>query len=1319
MAPTYPRNILTEIQPVEYTNNELNHYLRSEGVAGANSLLAKVLGNQFAYDFPGEVDYESLKDGTAKFYDLIPTIDSKTGIAVKDLPPSARAMSDEAIIKLFSNAEDGGFFDGVQRSMISMGLGSAGGIAGAKIGARVPGPPQLRLGGAVAGYLFGTGTGFLSGEGLTNMIFDEEQTYTPASRPIVEAGKTGTAVATFFAQPFFVPKNVNFNAAQLLKNIENMNNKYFLKKDLMTGKLGPEFTDKALVPMDVLESYYTAPSKTLNFTNSIEKFLQRTGKTYADNRKSMIGLEAAAGVGATTGAYLSETLAPTQVGPRITAEIAGSLLANLSGARLLSKSGSIIDFVKRYTKKIRTGEADTAFKEYRLGEAALQVRKILEESGEDVDAVIEKLSRLDLGGLGGDDLADLKLTAAQKTGSPPLMALEAALSKTNEGLGKLRTVQNKEADTAFRNLITLMVRSGDPEDLKLVAELQQEMFSARIQANFTSKIQNLTNSIDQIKKGPFSEEDTFQLGIKIGETLNASIKEARKVEADLWKGLKDLNFPIDLQSTSFYKTLQPKVEGGVLPNNEFLAEPDIFNKDPAIKKFLVGYGIFKNPKEAAKIDTSLQKKINTLDFKINELGDSKTKEIYANYATTLGMPLDGNTGGLAAGTFSQQQIDNINAKLGQASNLGPEARSGAFPDAIAEMIDIRLRNKYISSIDKKQLNKAKQYANKLAEKQRLEKKSSSELSKSSSKLLTFGDLLEFRTLILRKAREANANKNPESYYLFELAEALTEDINNFKIDEATFDENLRSAFNTARNFSKSLNDVYTRTIAGDMFAKSKTGARKIPIELLAEELIPRLNGKQSATFLRISQLTDIGDWMAANNVKGSEDYLLTINGTVNQILRNLRDEATTKDGLVDANKLRQWREEPSNKELLQKHTNLAKDLENLETAQLLLDRYINFYGVPKEVNIAGKRIKTKDGIIQRKMANQITFQNLLPKIGGYENPIKVVEKAFNSKTPIKNLDNLVEMINKSEGVNPTFQYQKVTKGDATKGLKASILEFAMTRGGFTSENFRPTAMFDTLFKQMPNGTISLEKFMLQRGIIEKNEINKIRTALIEMVKYETAMAAGNLGDVARDAGPLFDFWLRVSGSALGGSFQKLLPGGGGAGTLVAAGAGSKLMRRMFQSLPESFKMDAMVVLMENPELLANLMSKPKSERELMRVTERIQELFMDAGLLPIRRGVGPVTRETLEDDDVLTKEEILGDKVSSVQPSVLPAAPTAPQGPPPEVISPSLASASPIQPIAGTNVNQNQRAKLAAAFPFDITSDVDRMKQAGIGSLMG
>ena len=50
MAPTYPRDILSEIKPVEYSNDELNHYLRSEGIKGANSLLAKVLAISISLD---------------------------------------------------------------------------------------------------------------------------------------------------------------------------------------------------------------------------------------------------------------------------------------------------------------------------------------------------------------------------------------------------------------------------------------------------------------------------------------------------------------------------------------------------------------------------------------------------------------------------------------------------------------------------------------------------------------------------------------------------------------------------------------------------------------------------------------------------------------------------------------------------------------------------------------------------------------------------------------------------------------------------------------------------------------------------------------------------------------------------------------------------------------------------------------------------------------------------------------------------------------------------------------------------------------------
>ena len=112
---------------------------------------------------------------------------------------------------------------------------------------------------------------------------------------------------------------------------------------------------------------------------------------------------------------------------------------------------------------------------------------------------------------------------------------------------------------------------------------------------------------------------------------------------------------------------------------------------------------------------------------------------------------------------------------------------------------------------------------------------------------------------------------------------------------------------------------------------------------------------------------------------------------------------------------------------------------------------------------------------------------------------------------------------------------------------------------------------------------------------------------------------------------------------------------------------------------------------------------------------------MNAGIIPYR-SIPFVTKELGRDDDEIPEEGIifqnLSDKVSAVDTNKLPL-PAAPQGPPPEVVSPSLASASPIQPITGQGTNQNQRAQLAAAFPFDIVSDVDRMKKAGIGSLMG
>ena len=148
--------------------------------------------------------------------------------------------------------------------------------------------------------------------------------------------------------------------------------------------------------------------------------------------------------------------------------------------------------------------------------------------------------------------------------------------------------------------------------------------------------------------------------------------------------------------------------------------------------------------------------------------------------------------------------------------------------------------------------------------------------------------------------------------------------------------------------------------------------------------------------------------------------------------------------------------------------------------------------------------------------------------------------------------------------------------------------------------------------------------------------------------------------------------------------------------------------------------------MENPVLFATLLRKVQNENQAVGAANAIEKIMLNAGIIPVRplpwiiresfvEGEKPSAVQVAPEDGGVNEDNVTQeDKVSFIQPL-----PAAHQGHPPEVISPSLAASSPIPPITGQGTNQNQRAKLAAAFPFDITSDIERMKQAGIRSLIG
>jgi len=226
--------------------------------------------------------------------------------------------------------------------------------------------------------------------------------------------------------------------------------------------------------------------------------------------------------------------------------------------------------------------------------------------------------------------------------------------------------------------------------------------------------------------------------------------------------------------------------------------------------------------------------------------------------------------------------------------------------------------------------------------------------------------------------------------------------------------------------------------------------------------------------------------------------------------------------------------------------------------------------------------------------------------------------------------------------------------------------------------------------------------MVSSNLIPEREVTAVKKYLTEMVRLEAMDAAGTIGDIAKDAGPMLDFYLRVSGSAAGGAVAKLT---GDSQSLIARSAGSKYMQQVFNKVPESMKLDVMSELMEKPELLAAMMRKPRNDREKLRIAQRVEKLLIGSGFIPARRAAPQVLKAD-EVDDLVVEEDTTVDPVSSVAPTAMPA----PQPVPAQRVAPpttTLASAAPPPPPPAAN-GPVDRERYKALFPND-----------GIASLFG
>ena len=1292
------------------------------------SSMVGVLQEDFP-DQPGFMTYQGLRDGTAPILNSFPQFSG--------LRPSERRLSDENIISLFSTDLDGDpieagtMLKGAMREAIPiastvptfMGGFSAGQYAVAGVPPVGPGA-ILRFGLPLVTGTAAAGVGYFLGEKVNEAIAGEESPITPGTEAAYEAGKTAAGVLAWLPMPYMVPAKLNFGVE--------------LAESLLE--------EGAKIPLG------------LKVARGLENTVGSMGAQAQANRVKFAASELGVGAGTTAGAYGAENYSSGSGGARITGELLGgvsfAILGNIAAKRLPTTLGALkagYGAVKEGRVQEGIYDVATAFKGKRESQVTNYILDALEESGEDVDAVIAALTSKEFESMLMDEAGKpIALTSALKSGSPTLAALEKSLEQMSVGLSKERNSANVQADRALRNTIVALYGTGDKDAIQEGALLAQSVFDADLENGMLGSMQKVMDAFDKVagKRGPdWASERQATLGQKLFNVVEERFKAGRAQERTLWR-----NTGQNLTITEFVD-----VDGNASDMPNFMSYwedtlPDTPEAADEIKKPLSALNafvvrkrneLFPDAEEVAEIVVS--PRLRKATEKFEDIVDSIR-----------------GTQNEAQVRSTREQAENITDVDERISFLREQA--SLVRRSAVDFEDRRLEMRTANALDE------------LANIQRLTSRDAgretalSQAPGGADGAISVQELTEMRTTALGKARTLAASGDSSGARVaYGFAEALMRDLESFP-------QGVDPAYDTARAYSRAFNDAYTRTFAGDILGVNKTGASKVAPEQIANDIF-----NADAGYLRSLQLDGVGKfeltqsltnlagnaqgelkpllddmmatvintdndmidtqkltkWVSDNsaaldqfprakdNVLQAVNTTTTVRGTTETILRNIRAAAYNPEtGVVNVDSLNKWMAKPENVDVLNAMPALKADLENSVTANLLL------------------KADTKAAAdAQKELNGQVSFMDLLPSTT--ENPATAFARALSSKNkrPIQNLNNLWAVVKNAPESWTDATGVLRTKEEAVDGFRSSLIESLYTRNGQTSSSFSPKGLYENIFLPHPNSPnkITLAEWIVEKGVMPQIEVDRLKRITTEMVKMEsfTLNADVNLGDLAETVGPMMDFYLRVVGSSIGTRAQRLIPGDSAGGSLVAASAGSKAFRtaysKIFSNIPESMKMDVMTQMMKDPEMLSVFLKKGRTEKEQSAIGGRLTSLLVEKGLIPAGRAAANFGRRALpavvrERDEALQEEIRRIDSVTPLPPNdqqgaVIPPVPRpSPVGPP---TTRALAVPSPSPAPAPASSGPVDRTRYAALFPNDMASGMinqnrgpQTFARGGIASLM-
>lgn len=467
--------------------------------------------------------------------------------------------------------------------------------------------------------------------------------------------------------------------------------------------------------------------------------------------------------------------------------------------------------------------------------------------------------------------------------------------------------------------------------------------------------------------------------------------------------------------------------------------------------------------------------------------------------------------------------------------------------------------------------------------------------------INVGDLVNARRDMLRLAMDAEARGERANYAFYsKFSEALLDDMDQVR----------NPAYDAARAFSKELNDSFTRTFAGDMRGVTRTGADRIIPEVLVSRAF---SGNADVINARMEQIQNAVDMLPRLHSQYVADFgpndprARILEGAVNRsgervvstadaVERGTRLAAASAidptTGKLNTARLSRWLNE--NEVLVNSIPGLRQDLENATRAQNALDL-----------------IQKQNSAIETKLKKQATFTKFFD-----ENPARLVADALNSKNPAENFRRLAQAARtgmksaeeiarlKASGVDVSTQVNQ----DLVDALKSGIYDYAYMKAG-GADKFDFQQYYDAFFKPTSTGRPSMGDILIDTGVMQRGELANVKKLIGELSRVQSVMGNKQILDqVLENSDLVEDLVLRVVGARMGAGLAE------GGSTLLAASAGSRMMRDMLDRMPNESVRQLLERAAQDPSFMVQLLRKGRSEQDKIRFARTLDGYLINTGL---------------------------------------------------------------------------------------------------------